>query len=308
MFPDHADDVATLVQRADVAMYKAKRSGTGAAVYAAEHDRSSVERLTLIGDLPGAVAEGQFELHFQPCIDLRSGRPIRAEALIRWNHPKLGRIAPDQFIELAELSGAIQPITRWVVHEGLVAVRRWRAAGHDIGLAVNLSVRNLYDPELVPYLAAELSDTDLPAMDLVLELTESELMDDPGLAQEVFQALGELGISTAIDDFGTGYSSLTYLRDLPLQEVKIDRSFVAEMHRRSEEFTIVRSMIDLGHNLGLRVVAEGVEHADDLQLLRRLGCDLAQGFHLARPLPLDELLAWLDSWSPDSVSATERAW
>ncbi|HWJ62887.1 MAG TPA: EAL domain-containing protein, partial [Acidimicrobiales bacterium] len=143
--------------------------------------------------------------------------------------------------------------------------------------------------------------------DLVLELTETELMDDPGLAREIFTQLGDLGVGTAIDDFGTGYSSLTYLRDLPLQEVKIDRSFVSEMHRRSEEFTIVRSMIDLGHNLGLKVVAEGVEHADDLVLLRRLGCDLAQGYHLARPLPLDELLTWLDQYTAAMVLPSEAS-
>jgi diguanylate cyclase (GGDEF)-like protein/PAS domain S-box-containing protein len=307
LFPEHADDVSTLIQRADVAMYMAKRSGTGAAVYAAEHDRSSVERLTLIGDLPDAVSLDQFELHFQPCVDLRTGLPVRAEALVRWNHPRLGRIAPDQFIELAELSGAIQPLTRWVLREGMIAATRWRAAGHPIGLAVNLSVRNLYDPELVPYVAQELSISQVPASDLVLELTETELMDDPGLAREIFTQLGDLGVGTAIDDFGTGYSSLTYLRDLPLQEVKIDRSFVSEMHRRSEEFTIVRSMIDLGHNLGLKVVAEGVEHADDLVLLRRLGCDLAQGFHLAQPLPLDELLVWLDQYSAALVLPSEAS-
>jgi diguanylate cyclase (GGDEF)-like protein/PAS domain S-box-containing protein len=307
LFPAHADDVPTLIQRADVAMYMAKRSGTGSAVYAAEHDRSSVERLTLIGDLPDAVALDQFELHFQPCVDLRTGLPVRAEALIRWNHPRLGRIGPDQFIELAELSGAIQPLTRWVLREGLIAASRWREAGHRLGLAVNLSVRNLYDPELVPYVAQELSISQMPAGDLVLELTETDLMDDPSLAREIFTQLGDLGVGTAIDDFGTGYSSLTYLRDLPLQEVKIDRSFVSEMHRRSEEFTIVRSMIDLGHNLGLKVVAEGVEHADDLVLLRRLGCDLAQGFHLAEPLPLDELLTWLDRYSATVVLPSEAS-
>ena len=305
LFPEHADDVSSLIQRADVAMYMAKRAGTGAAVYSAEHDRSSVERLTLIGDLPDAVSLDQFELHFQPFVDLRTGRPVRAEALVRWNHPRLGRLSPDQFVELAELSGAIQPLTRWVLHQGLVAARQWRAAGHDIGLAVNLSVRNLYDPELVPYVAAELSQADLPAADLVLELTETELMDDPNLARDVFTQLVDLGVGTAIDDFGTGYSSLTYLRDLPLQEVKIDRSFVGEMHRRSEEFTIVRSMIDLGHNLGLKVVAEGVEHADDLVLLRRLGCDLAQGFHLAEPLPIDDLVKWLDDYTADVVFPSE---
>ena len=307
LFPDHADDVPTLIQRADVAMYMAKRSGTGSAVYAAEQDRSSVERLTLIGDLPDAVALDQFVLHFQPCVDLRTGLPVRAEALIRWNHPRLGQVPPDQFIELAELSGAIQPITRWVVRESLRAADRWRAAGHDMGVAVNLSVRNLYDPELVPYVAHELSSAQVPAADLVLELTETELMDDPGLAREIFTQFGDLGVGTAIDDFGTRYSSLTNLRDLPLQEVKIDRSFVSEMHRRSEEFTIVRSMIDLGHNLGLKVVAEGVEHADDLVLLRRLGCDFAQGFHLARPLPLDDLLAWLDQYAAAMVLPSEAS-
>ncbi len=294
LYPEQARDVATLIQRADVAMYMAKRAGAGVAVYAAEHDRSSVERLTLIGDLPGAAESGQFVLHYQPCVALRTGRPVRVEALIRWQHPRLGLLGPDQFVELAELSGAIQPMTRWVVGEGLAALRHWRNHGYEIGLAVNLSVRNLYDPDLVSYLETALETHDIPPGDLVLELTETELMDDPSLAQEVFAALGALGVNTSIDDFGTGYSSLTYLRDLPLQEIKIDKSFVAEMHRRSDEFTIVRSMIDLGHNLGLEVVAEGVEHADDLQLLRRLGCDLGQGYHFSRPLPSDELLAWLE--------------
>jgi len=293
MFPVQAHDPATLIQRADVAMYQAKRAGTGIAVYAPEADRSSVERLTLIGELPHATPEGQLVLHFQPCIDLRTGKTVRTEALVRWNHPRLGLLGPDQFVELAELSGAIQPLTRWVMREGLLAVRAWQAQGHDVGLAVNLSVRNLYDPELVPHLAALLAETGVKPQDLIVELTETELMDDPNLARGVFTALGDLGVGTSIDDFGTGYSSLTYLRDLPLQEIKIDRSFVSEMHRRSDEFTIVRSMIDLGHNLGLDVVAEGVEHGDDLHLLQRLGCDLAQGFHLSKPLALDELLVWL---------------
>ena len=293
MFPDHAHDPATLIQRADVAMYQAKKTGTGVAVYAAEADRSSIERLTLIGELPDATPEGQLVLHFQPCIDLRTGRTVRAEALVRWNHPRLGLLGPEQFVELAELSGAIQPLTRWVMQEGLSAARTWQSQGHPVGLAINLSVRNLYDADLVVNLATVLRQTGVRPEDVVLELTETELMDDPNLAREVFTALGELGVGTSIDDFGTGYSSLTFLRDLPLQEIKIDRSFVSEMHRRSDEFTIVRSMIDLGHNLGLDVVAEGVEHGDDLHLLQRLGCDLAQGFHLSPPLPLEELLPWL---------------
>ena len=299
LYPQHALDVSTLIQRADVAMYNAKRAGAGIAIYAAEHDRSSIERLTLIGDLPDAAPKGEFVLHYQPCINLRTGQAVRVEALIRWNHPRLGLLSPDRFVELAELSGAIQPLTRWVIHESLAAVEIWRAAGYELGLAINLSVRNLYDPDLVSHIKAAMENHNMPPGDLVLELTETELMDDPSLAREVFTALGDLGISTSIDDFGTGYSSLTYLRDLPLQEIKVDKSFVSEMHRRSDEFTIVRSMIDLGHNLGLEVVAEGVEHQDDLQLLRRLGCDLAQGFHFSRPLPLDELLVWLSEYQTD---------
>ncbi len=294
LFPAHAEDPATLIRRADVAMYQAKKTGVGVAVYAAEADTSSVERVTLIGELPDAAPRGEFVLHFQPCVDLRTGRIVRAEALIRWNHPRVGMLGPDQFIELAELSGAIQPLTRWVVDEGLSAVRTWQRAGHRLGLAVNLSVRNLYDPDLVPHLARALERSGVAPGDLLVELTETELMDDPGLAREVFVAVGDLGVGTSIDDFGTGYSSLTYLRDLPLREIKVDQSFVREMHRRSDEFTIVRSMIDLGHNLGLDVVAEGVEHADDLTLLQRLGCDLAQGFYLSPPLPLPDLLRWLE--------------
>lgn len=296
LFPDQAADVTTLIQRADVAMYVAKRTGTGVSVYAADQDRSSVERITLIGDLASAVAGGELELHYQPFIDLRTNEPVRVEALVRWHHPDLGLLQPDQFIELAALSGAIQPLTHWVVKEGLRAADVWREAGHRVGLAVNLSVRNLYDPMLIQHVRTQLERYGVPADDLVLELTETELMDDPSLAQEMFTAIAALGISTSIDDFGTGYSSLTYLRDLPLREIKIDKSFVREMVRRGDDFTIVRSMIDLGHNLGLEVVAEGVEHRDDLDLLRRLGCDLAQGFHISRPMPLNELLDWLTEY------------
>ena len=308
LFPDHARDVSTLIQRADVAMYVAKRTGSGVAVYSADQDRSSVERLTILSDLATAIPERQMHLRFQPFLDLRTGRPVRAEALLRWDHPTLGLLQPGSFVELAELSGAIQPITRWVIEEGLRSAQAWARAGHDIGLAINLSVRNLYDPDLVSYLAAALAEWDVDPADVVLELTETELMDDPSLAQEVFTRLGELGVSTSIDDFGTGYSSMTYLRDLPLQEIEIDKSFVTEMHRRADEFTIVHSMIDLGHNLGLEVVAEGVEHRSDLEMLRRLGCDMAQGYHLSQPLPLTDLLTWLDEWPvPDGKAAEATA-
>ncbi|MCU1351638.1 MAG: hypothetical protein JWM05_847 [Acidimicrobiales bacterium] len=293
LYPHNAADAATLIQRADVAMYMAKRSGGGQAMYQAELDRSSVRRITLIGDLHNAVEDDQLVLHYQPSMDLRAGRTVRLEALVRWQHPEHGLLAPDEFIQPAELSGAIKPLTRWVIQRALETGAGLRERGHEIGLAVNLSVRNLYDPDLPDFLRDTLLATGFPARDLVLELTETELMDDPLLAREVFTAFGNLGVGTSIDDFGTGYSSLTYLRDLPLQEIKIDRSFVAGMHRRGDELTIVRSMIDLGHNLGLEVVAEGVEHVDELVLLRRLGCDLAQGFHISPPLPEGDLETWL---------------
>jgi len=292
IYPDHSKDVGTLVQRADVAMYNAKRTGSGVSVYSPDEDRSSVQRLTLLSDLPIAIASGNMELHYQPCIDLHSGRTVRVEALVRWNHPTLGQLSPDTFIELAELSGSIQALTRWVIEEGLAAAAQWHRAGIKAGLAVNLSVRNLYDSELVDYIQSAIEANGLSPRVLLVELTETELMDDPHLAQEAFSALVRSGVTTAIDDFGTGYSSLTYLRDLPLREVKIDRSFVTGMSRRSDEITIVRSMIDLGHNLGLKVVAEGVENEEDLAMLKSLGCDLGQGFLFSKPLTLDALMEW----------------
>ena len=292
IYPDHSDNVGTLVKRADVAMYNAKRTGVGVCLYSSNEDRSSVQRLTLISDLPAAIASGKMELHFQPCVDLKSGRTVRVEALVRWNHPTLGQLSPDLFIELAELSGSIQALTRWVIENGLAAAAQWHRSGIKAGLAVNLSVRNLYDSELVDYIQQAIKANELTPRDLLVELTETELMDDPHLAQEAFSALVRSGVTTAIDDFGTGYSSLTYLRDLPLREVKIDRSFVTGMSRRSDEITIVRSMIDLGHNLGLKVVAEGVEDDEDLEMLKSLGCDLGQGFLFSRPLPLPALMEW----------------
>ena len=294
MYPDQAGDASTLIQRADVAMYNAKRSGKGIAFYAAEDDRSSVTRLQLSSDLPDAVAGGQMELHFQPVVDLRSGRVVRAEALVRWRHPTWGLLPPAEFVELAGVTGAIQPLTRWVLEEGLRAAGEWRDRGHDIGVAVNLSARNLYDPGLIEHVGTLLDRVGIAPHHLIVELTETELMDDPTLASNMFGALRSLGVPTAIDDFGTGYSSMTFLRDLPLQEIKVDRSFVQHMHQRSDEFTIVRSMIDLGHNLGLEVVAEGVERPDHVDLLQRLGCDLAQGYHWSPPKPSHDLLAWLD--------------
>ncbi|HMJ74518.1 MAG TPA: EAL domain-containing protein [Iamia sp.] len=308
LVPDHATDADELIRRADVAMYVAKRSGSGPSVYRADQDSSSVARLTLIGDLREAVPTGQLVLHYQPVLDLRTGAVTRTEALVRWQHPDHGLIMPDDFIPLAALSGATKPIARWVIREAARATAALRADGHDLGVAVNLSVRNLFDRDLLGELERALGDARLAPEHLVVELTESEIMDDPSVALAQFRAFQALGVGTSVDDFGTGYSSLTYIRDLPLTELKIDRSFVADMHQRGGAYTIVRSMIDLGHNLGLEVVAEGVEHPDDMPTLIRLGCDRAQGFAIARPMPEADLAEWLNDRAAGRAAMSLGAW
>ncbi|MEZ5143594.1 MAG: EAL domain-containing protein [Acidimicrobiales bacterium] len=294
VFPDHADDVESLVARADVAMYTAKRGGLGHAVYEAEQDQSSLRRLALLGELRRAIADDELVLHFQPCLDLRTGEVSGAEALVRWHHPAHGLMLPGEFIGLAEVSGAIGPLTRWVIDAALEQTAAWSRRGVRLPISVNLSVRNLYDRDLVPWLSERLAGQGVDASLLTLEVTESELMDDPILAMEVLGKVKALGAATAIDDFGTGYSSLAYLKHLPIDELKIDRSFVATMVADDSDLTIVRSTIDLSHNLGLEVVAEGVEDGETLRRLAELGCDRAQGFFVSRPVPVADLDRWLD--------------
>ncbi|MBI2710950.1 MAG: EAL domain-containing protein [Actinobacteria bacterium] len=295
LFPDHADDASELTQRADVAMYQAKRSASGHAVYRADLDHSSVRRLTLLSELRHGLEAGQFRVEYQPLLALPSRVPVRVEALVRWDHPQHGTMLPAEFIELAELSGFVRPLTHWVLSHAIAEAARWWQAGTPVGLAVNLSVRNLYDPDLPTLLGDLLALHPLPPSELTLEVTETQLMDDPSLALEVLGAISRLGVATAVDDFGTGYSSLTYLRNLPVRELKIDRSFVSGVARRTDDLVIVRSIVDLGHNLGLDVVAEGVEDDATIEVLEGLGCDLAQGFVIAQPLGLGDLIGWLDA-------------
>lgn len=291
--PRHGTDAETLAQHADVAMYTAKRGGGGIAMYSPEHDQSSVRRLALLGELRRAIDNGELILHYQPVIDLRTGEVRSAEALVRWQHPEFGMMPPGEFIELAEVSGTIHALTRWVVERAVRQTRSWIESGLDLSVAVNLSVRNLYDPDLVSWLADLLADVGLDASRLQMEITESELMDDPLLAMEVLGRIKGLGSTTSIDDFGTGYSSLAYLKNLPIDQLKIDRSFVGNMARDDSDLTIVRSTIDLSHNLGLTVVAEGVEDPTALQMLAELGCDRAQGYFVSRPVAAGELEQWL---------------
>jgi diguanylate cyclase (GGDEF)-like protein/PAS domain S-box-containing protein len=301
LYPDHATDAETLAQRADVAMYTAKRAGGGIALYSPEHDQSSVRRLALLGELRNAIEDDQLLLHYQPTLDLRTGFVRTVEALVRWQHPDHGLMPPAEFIELAEVSGTIQVLTRWVITTAIRQLVEWQRRGLELAVAVNLSVRNLYEPELVPWLAGVLAQFGVDAKSLEFEITESELMDDPLLAMEVLGRLKALGVATSIDDFGTGYSSLSYLKHLPIDQLKIDRSFVGNMVHDESDLTIVRSTIDLSHNLGLVVVAEGVEDPETLHLLAELGCDRAQGYALSRPVPALDLEKW---WRDDDARTT----
>ncbi len=292
--PTHGADVATVLRRADVAMYVAKRAGSGYAVYDPAHDQHSPARLTLETELRAALAAGALVLHYQPTVDVRSGRADRVEALVRWLHPQHGLIPPDQFIPLAEQTGLIVPLTQWVLETALAQCHAWEQAGRALGVAVNLSMRSLHDPGLPETIAWLMRRYAVPPQRLTLEITESALMADPAQAQTILLRLTALGVQLAIDDFGTGYSSLGYLKQLPVDAVKIDKSFVQNMgHTTTKDSAIVRSIIDLGHNLGLAVVAEGVEDQATWQRLRAAGCDVAQGFYMSRPLPAAALECWL---------------
>jgi diguanylate cyclase (GGDEF)-like protein len=287
--PDHGTEAEELAKRADVAMYVAKRSAHPYAVYASEDDHSSVRRITLLGELGRALELEEFTLYHQPSYDLRTGTIAGTEALLRWNHPRHGLMLPSEFVDLAEVSGLIQQVTRFVAERAIATASSWPDQPRPLGVSVNLSVRNLYDPDFVRWVQQLLLDTGFAPSRLTLEITESQLMDDPTLAVEVLGALHELGIHTSVDDFGTGQSSLAYLKHLPIDELKIDRSFVAGMRQNASDATIVKSIIDLGHNLGLTIVAEGVEDAETLRMLVNFRCDRAQGFYLAHPMLPDQL-------------------
>jgi diguanylate cyclase (GGDEF)-like protein/PAS domain S-box-containing protein len=294
VYPDHADSADGLTQHADVAMYAAKRSGTTYAVYMPAEDRSSVTRLTLLGELHRALEHEELVLHYQPVIDAVTGGTVATEALVRWQHPQLGLLPPSSFVELSEVSGLVQQLTRWVIERAVRTATSWRADGYDIGVSANLSVRNLYDAQLVPWICSLLEETELPPHLLTLELTESELMEDPALAIQVLGRLREFGVLTCIDDFGTGYSSLSYLRRLPVSAIKIDQSFVSGILDDQSDATIVRTIIQLAHDLGLDVLAEGVEDGPTFEMLRALGCDRVQGYFTGAPMTSAALLTHVD--------------
>ena len=291
--PDHGANRISLVQRADVAMYAAKKAQGGHAFYNSEQASYSPERLALLADLRRALAGGQFLLHYQPKIDLATRLPRGAEALIRWRHPREGLVSPGQFIPLAEQTGLIRSIDLWAASAAMADCRCWPHQARPLSVAVNLSASGLHDPDLVDQFARVLEESGLAPSRLIVEVTESAMMADPLAARSGLEGLHAMGLAIAIDDFGTGYSSLAYLKDLPIDEVKIDRSFMKDLAANGPNACIVRAVVDLGHNLGLRVTAEGVEDAGTLEILADLGCDLAQGYYISRPVPLLEFEEWV---------------
>jgi diguanylate cyclase (GGDEF)-like protein len=292
--PEDGDDVETLMQRADVAMYQGKEGATGVERYSVQEDDSSLARLALAADLRRALEKNEFVPYFQPKVDLRTGAVVGAEALLRWNHPTEANVPPDVFIPLAEQTGLIVPVTLQVISAAIRECSLWRARGRDLSVAVNLSARVLVDPQLPAHVEELCRCWDLPTRALVLEITESMVVDDPSRALPIVERLADLGVRMSIDDFGTGYSSLEYLKVLPVREMKIDRSFVAGICSDGRDAAIVRHSLDLGRSLGLRVVGEGVESAAHHALLAEMGCDHGQGFHYSRALPAAEFEAWVN--------------
>lgn len=298
LFPDHGDNGTDLLRHADLAMYEAKRIGKSCVVFRDDLERDTLSKLTLAGELRQGIERGDMIVFYQPKIDLRTGTVRGVEALVRWQHPKRGLISPNEFIAVAERTGLIEPLTFWVINEAVRQVKAWREAGMQIDVAVNLSAHSLHDRQLPDKIESIVRKQGADMCWLELELTESMIMADLLRAEEILSRFHEQGIKIAIDDFGTGYSSLAHLRRLPVSVIKIDRSFVMDLSDNENDIAIVRATIELGHALGLTVVAEGVEQQAALRLLQELGCDLAQGYYFARPCPAVEFEQWYSqsSW------------
>jgi diguanylate cyclase (GGDEF)-like protein len=306
VWPHHAADADGLLNRAEVAMYHAKKRGEGPMLYDVAFDAASAQTLTLLSELRHAVDHRELRLFLQPKLALDTGHVVGAEALLRWQHPRRGLVPPMQFIPFAEQTGFIRVLTQWVFEE---SARMWRVlneSGLRLVVSVNLSTRDLLDTELPQKFEALLVKHIVPAEAFCLEITESAIMDDPQRAMATLERLSALGFRLSIDDFGTGYSSLAYLKRLPVDELKIDKSFVMSMAKDANDARIVRSTIDLAHGLGLTVVAEGVESEQVWALLREQACDEAQGFHMSKPMPSTEFVAWSTGWAARQA-ALQRA-
>ena len=298
-FPDHGEDVDTLVQRAGVALYMAQESSNGLAVYDSSFDAHSPRRLTLMSELGQAIDRNELELYYQPKVSIDTGKIYGVEALVRWNHPTHGLIPPDDFVPLVERTRTIQTLSSWVLKQSFEQCAIWHQQGLDLKVSINLSVKDLHNPELPDLIAGIRSSTDVEPAWIILEITESSIMTDPEMALDIVHRIHQMGFQFSIDDYGTGYSSLSYLKKLPLIELKIDRSFVSDILTSDNDAVIVNATINLAHNLGFQVTAEGVESLEILNALHNFGCDIAQGFYIAKPLPVSEFNAWIaaSEWS-----------
>lgn len=296
MYPQHGNSARILIQRADVAMYLAKRSRRPFMFYNREQDTHSIGTLTLPADLDSALEENILQLFYQPKLELSDRTIWGAEALLRWQHPRRGWINPEDVVELAESTAQIHALTAWVLDRSLRDCKLWHEQGLMLNIAVNLSPQNLHDPDFVNVVKSKLDKYNFPGKNLTLELTENAFINDPAQAVQVIRSLRELEVGVAIDDFGTGFSSLSYLKQLAVNELKIDKIFVMNIPKNEDDTIIVRSTIYMAQNLGLKVVAEGVENVESLMLLDQLGCDLVQGYHLGRPMPFTEFLTWVSGW------------
>ena len=298
LFPEHGTDARTLLRRADVAMYTAKQKQSGYSFHREDGSSRSPDQLALVVELRHAVERNELVAHFQPKLHMRSGLMTRAEVLVRWDHPQRGHLGPSHFIPLAERTGLIRGMTDWLLDHAVGQCRVWQDAGAPIHIAVNVSARSLLDQGLPGKVQDTLDRWGVDPRFLKIEITESSIMADPAHALAILSMLQSMGVRLSIDDFGTGYSSLTHLRELPVDEIKIDKSFVIGMTRSEADAAIVRTVIDLAHNLGKQVCAEGVEDEATWRMLKELGCDLAQGYWIARPMAAGDLMAWLTrtSW------------
>ena len=306
-YPGHGIDAEELLSMAEVAMYSAKQRNDGAVVYDAMIDKSSDTSLSLLTELRNAIERNEFRLHVQPKMKLDTGEVVGVESLVRWVHPVRGNVFPDEFIPFAEQTGFIRVLTRWVLEQSAALCREMATKGIHLKVSVNLSTRDLLDQDLPAKFMDILQRHQVKPGSFCLEITESAIMDDPIRAQQTLERLHAMGVDLSIDDFGTGYSSLAYLKKLPVDELKIDKSFVLNMENDIGDTKIVRSTIDLGHNMGLRVVAEGIESEAVWRLLAALGCDQGQGYFMSRPIPGDKLVEWIRNWVPPVRSSLPYA-
>jgi len=295
MYPMHGEDMHALVSHADIAMYDAKNRKCGFSIYDSAKNQHSLHTLKLEQDLFASIKKNEMLLYYQPKISMVDGSVKGAEALIRWQHPEQGMVSPDDFISIAEQSGFIQPLTEWVLNKALEDCSKCLSFNKDLSVSINLSALNLRDERIASIIVSMLDKWSVPPELLTLELTESAIMDDPDFAIEILTKLDAMGVSLSIDDFGTGHSSLAYIKKLPVDELKIDKSFINNITEDSSNEAIVRAVLVLAHHMNLSVVAEGIEDVATLNMLSELGCDIAQGYYFSKPMPFEEYLAWVKS-------------